>query len=90
MDEERDQLLRELVGAVVVGAVRDDEGQPVRIVISPHEMVGRCLGCGIGTMWIVPGLFGEEGIVELQRTVHLISRDVVKKESGTPLHTWGR
>ena len=47
-DHERDQLLRELVRAVVVGAVGEQRRQPVRLVIGAHQVVGRRLGRGVG------------------------------------------
>ena len=36
-DHRGDQLLRELVGAVVVGAVGDEDGQPVGVMIGPNR-----------------------------------------------------
>ena len=45
IDEQRDKLLRELVGAVVVRAVRHDDRHPVGVVVSPDEMVAGGL-CG--------------------------------------------
>ena len=42
-DEQRDQLLGELVGTVVVAAARDDRGQAERVDVTPHQEVGRRL-----------------------------------------------
>lgn len=43
VDEQRDELLRELVRAVVVGAVRHDGRHAVGVVERPDEMVTACL-----------------------------------------------
>jgi hypothetical protein len=37
-DRQGDQLLRELLGAVVVGAVRGEGGQPVGVMIGPNRV----------------------------------------------------
>ena len=42
--EERDDLLGELVGPVVVGAVGHGDGQAVGLVVGPHGVVGARLG----------------------------------------------
>ena len=39
VDEQRNQLLRELIGAVVVRAVGNDDGHAVSVVIGTHEVV---------------------------------------------------
>ena len=43
VDEQRYQLLGELIGAVVVRAVGDDNGHAIGIVEGTHEVVGRSL-----------------------------------------------
>ena len=43
IDEQRNQFLRELIGAVVVRAVGDDNGHAIGIVEGTHEVVGRSL-----------------------------------------------
>jgi hypothetical protein len=43
VDKQGDQLLGELIGSVVVGAVGDHDGQVAGIVISSDEMIVRCL-----------------------------------------------
>ena len=60
VDEERYQLLRELVRAVVVGAVRDYGRHAVSIVECPHEMVARRLGRAVRAVRLVFQVFGEE------------------------------
>ena len=53
VDEQRNQLLRELIGAVVVRAVGHQRRHAVRVVIGPHEVVARSLRCRIGAVGIV-------------------------------------
>ena len=48
VDEQRNQLLRELIGAVVVRAVGDDDGHAVCIVISTNKVVARSFS---GRIW---------------------------------------
>ena len=48
IDEERNELLRELVWAVVVGAVGHDGGHAVGVVECAHEVVAAGFGCGVG------------------------------------------
>ena len=38
-DHKGDEFFRELIGAVVVGAVGDGYGEAVRLVVSPHQMI---------------------------------------------------
>ena len=60
VDEERYQLLGELVRAVVVGTVGYDGRHPVGIVEGSHEVVARGFRSRIGTVWIILGIFIEE------------------------------
>ena len=78
VDEEGDELLRELVGAVVVRAIGYQCGQPVGVVEGSHEVVAGGLGGTVGAVGGVRCAFCKEGAVKLQRAVHLIRGDVVK------------
>ena len=60
VDEEGDELLGELEGAVVVGAVRDDGGHAVGVVEGTHEVVAAGLGSRIGAVGLVLEVLGEE------------------------------
>ena len=51
--DQRDQLLRELPRAVVVGGVGDDGRQPVGVEPGAHQMVGRRLARRIGAARVV-------------------------------------
>ena len=42
-NHQRNQLLREVIGAVVVGAAADGDGQTVGSVIRQHEQIRACL-----------------------------------------------
>ena len=60
VDKQRNQLLRELIRAVVVRAVGDDGGQAVGVVEGAHEVVGAGLGGAVGRVRQVLQVFGEE------------------------------
>ena len=60
VDKERNELLGELIGTVVVRAVGDDGGQAVGVVEGAHEVVARGFGCAIRAMGLVFKVFGEE------------------------------
>ena len=60
VDEERDELLGELVRTVVVGAVRHDGRHAVSVMERTHKVVGTGLTCGIRRMRRVLGGLVEE------------------------------
>ena len=64
VDEQRDELLRKLVGPVVVRAVSHQRRHPVRVVVGPHEVVGRGFRGRVGAVRGVLRLFGEELLAE--------------------------
>ena len=77
--EVRDQLLGELVGAVVVGAVGDRDGQPVGLGVGPHGVVGPRLRRVVGRAGPVGGVLVEDLVgIERQVPVDLAGRDVVE------------
>lgn len=53
IDEQRNQLLRKLVGAIVVRAVRHNRRHAVGVVISPHEMVAAGLRGTVGRVGVI-------------------------------------
>ena len=62
IDEQRDQLLRELIRAVVVAAVGDHGGQSVGVVEGPHEVVAGRLGRAVGAVRLVFEVLREEAV----------------------------
>ena len=73
-----DELLHVLVGAVVVGAVRDRGAKPVGAGPCAHEHVGGRLGGAVGARGLIRRLLGElGGVVERQVAVDLVGGDVV-------------
>ena len=59
VDEQRDELLRKLVGPVVVRAVGHQRRHAVCVVVGPYEVVGRGFRGRVGAVRIVLRLFGE-------------------------------
>src|SRR5215472_9166581 len=60
-DHERNEFFGELIGAVIVGAAKNDGRDAVGIPISSDEVVGGCFACSIGTSWVEESFFGEAG-----------------------------
>ena len=76
---ERDELLRELVGAIVVRAVRREDGKPVRMKVGPNEVIGRGLRRRVRRVRRVARLFGEQAR-RPERSEYLVGRDVHEAE----------
>ena len=77
--EVRDDLLGELVRAVVVRAVRDRDGQTIRLVVRAHGMVGPRLRRVVRRARVVGRGLGERaGVVEREVAVDLARRHVVE------------
>ena len=73
VDDQGDQLLRELIGAVVVGAVGDVGRETVGVHIGLHQHVRPRLAGGIGAVGIVGRVLIEErAVVIRQGAVHLV------------------
>ena len=90
VDEQRNQLLRELVWSVIVGTVCDYGRHPVSVVIGSHEMVTRSLGGGIRTMRLILAVLREEPLTAFiairitfrpcqhQSPIDLVSRNMIE------------
>lgn len=81
---QRDQLFRELTGAVVVGAVGDQGGEPIGFVVGAHEMVAGRLACGIGAVRTVGSFFGKCGIAGEQRAEDFVGGHMQEPKSRLP------
>ena len=82
--DQRDQLLRKLPRAVIVGGVADDRRQPVGVEPSAHQMVGGRLAGRIGAARIVRRGLVERRIVRPERAEHLVGGDVMEAERRAP------
>jgi hypothetical protein len=80
-DHVRDQLLREVIGPVIVGAVRHHGRKIVGLVPRPHEVIGRCLARGIGRVRRIGRAFGEQAL-RPERAVDFVGRHVQQTEAG--------
>ena len=81
-DHERDQFFREVVGAVVVGAVGGEHRQAVGVVPGAHQVVAGGLAGAVGAVGFVAMGFGKGRIVLGQRAVDLIGGNMQKAERG--------
>ena len=75
VDHQGDQLLRELVGAVVVGAAGDVDGHPVGVMEGHNEHIGAGLGGGVGAVGAQRGGLHEEAL-GTQSAVDLVGGDL--------------
>ncbi|MBA7573128.1 hypothetical protein ES708_14923 [subsurface metagenome] len=57
IDGQGNEFLGELVGTVIVGTVRQYYRQFISMVIGSDQVIGTCLGCGVGTPRIIRGGF---------------------------------
>ena len=78
-DHQRDQLLRELIGPVIVGAAADRNGQSVCPVIRSHQQIRRGFGTAVGTGGMEWSRLGKEQIrpVDRQVSVYLVGTDLM-------------
>jgi len=61
-DNYRNQLLGELIGAIIVGAICDKSRQAVSVCPSAYQVVGGGLTGGVRLAWIVWSAFGKEAL----------------------------
>ena len=80
VDDQRDELFREVVGAVVVGAVGGEHRQPVGVMVGAHQMVAGGFARRIRAVGFVAVGFGEGGVVFFQRAVDFVGGDVEEAE----------
>src|SRR3546814_6201648 len=77
-EEQRDQLFRKLIRAIIIGAVGRRRLQSIGVVIGADEMVRGRLGRRIGRVWRIGRVFVKGGIVRPQSPVYLVGRDMVE------------
>src|SRR5690554_365221 len=78
IDEQGYQLLRKLIGSVVVGTVGDHHRQTIGVMISPYKMIRGGFRRSIGTVRIIGCHFSEKTIIEPKSAIHLIGGDMIK------------
>src|SRR5699024_8988962 len=78
-NDQRNELFRELVRAVVVGAVGGQRRQPVGVLEGADEVVGGGVGGGGGRVGGVGGGFGEQAFVA-ERAVDRVGGHVQEAE----------
>src|SRR5690606_29484324 len=79
-DDERNQLFREVVRAVIVGAVRDNGGQAVSAPPGSNQVVGTGLACRIRRAGSVGCGLQEQIFRPLKITVDLVGGNVMEAE----------
>ena len=79
-NNERDELLRKMKGAVVVGAVCRESGEPVGVLEGADEVVAGGFGGGIGTVGGEGCRLGEGRVVRSESSVDFVGRDMQKAE----------
>ena len=72
VNDQRNELLRKLVGAVVVGAVGGERRQPIGVMVGPHQMIGGRLGSRIRAVGRIGRGFGKRGVGRSERTVDFV------------------
>ena len=77
-DHGGDELLGELIGAVVVRTVREGDGKAVGVVVGTHEVVRGSFGGEIGAPRGVGSSFGEKPF-RTEQAVDFVGAHVMKE-----------
>ncbi len=77
LNDHRNQFLRKLKRAIIIGAIRDDRRQAVSVMVGAHQHVARGFARRIRRIRGVRGGFGEISR-RPQRAVNFVGRDVMK------------
>ncbi len=79
-EHQRNELLRELIRSVVVGASGNGDRETECSVVCQDEQICRCLRAGVGAGGVKRGILMEEEIraVKRQIAVYLVGRDLVE------------
>ncbi|KFB66919.1 MAG: hypothetical protein CAPSK01_003858 [Candidatus Accumulibacter vicinus] len=80
-DDQWDQLLGEVVGAVVVRAVGGEHWQAIGVMVGAHQVVACCLACRVGTVGLVAMGFTESRFVSGQRAIDFVGGDLQEAEA---------
>ena len=80
MDDQGDELFREVVGAVVVGAVGGQHRQAVGMAVGTDQMVAGGLAGGVWAVGFVTVGFGEGGVVLGEGAIDFVGRDMEETE----------
>src|SRR5690606_23923917 len=81
-DHVRNQLLGEVIRAVVVGAIGHEGWQPIGALPSAHQVIRAGLGRRVRRAGSVWGSLGEQIVRTLQISIYLIGRNMMKTEGG--------
>ena len=84
VDHQRNELFREMEGAIIVGAIGGQHWQTIGVVVGTHQVVGRRLARRVGTVRLVAVGFTECGRILFQRAIDFICGDMQETE-GLPL-----
>src|SRR5258708_3601010 len=77
-NDKRDQFFRELIRAVIVGAIGGERRQSVGAVIGAHQLIRRGLARRVWTVGRIGRGFPEWGSTDLKRAIDLVGRNVKK------------
>lgn len=79
-DDQRNQLLREVIRPVIVRAIARRHRQPIGVMPSTHQMIAGRLARRIRAVWLVRISLGKGRVHRLQRTIHFIGAHMMKAE----------
>src|SRR5690625_6536743 len=80
-DDLRDELLRKLVGSIIVRAIRYDHRESIGPVPGTDEVVGGCLTRRVGGTRVVGRRLGEVGARRISElNIDIIGRDIDESE----------
>ncbi|SYJ11597.1 Uncharacterised protein [Klebsiella pneumoniae] len=77
---QRDQFFREVIRAIVIGAVGHHDRQTVGTVPGTNQVIATGLGGRVRAAWRIRRFFRKQVISAVQVTINFISRDMVETE----------
>ena len=83
VDDQRNELLGELIRAVVVGAARYGNGHVIRVAVGAHDVVGTRLGGTVRTVRVERRCFHEIAL-SAEAAVHFVGRNLMEAHAAAP------
>ena len=78
--DQRDELFRKLIGAIIVRTIGGYHRHPVCVEIGPNEEIARSFGSGVGAVGRVGCRLAKSWVVSCQSPIYFVGRNVKKSK----------